>query len=269
MRRGVSNSFLIAVSSSLMIDDDAGAGAQDVEIVGDLLAELLQFVAHLVAAERGEPLQAKIEDGAGLLLGEAIGPLGRHLVARIGDQLDQRDHVLRRPVAGHQLLARRGRVGRFADHGDDLVDIGDGDGQSDQNMGAVAGLAQQELDAAADHLLAELGEGADHVLERELLGLAADQRHHVAAEGGLQRREAVELVQHHIGHGVALQLDDDAHALAVGLVANIGDAFDPLLAHQLGDLLDHRRLVHLIGDLGDDQRLALLADGLGGARGRA
>ncbi len=79
----------------------------------------------------------------------------------------------------------------------------------------------------------------------------------------MQRREAIELVQHHVGHRVALQLDDDAHALAVGLVANIGDALDLLLAHQFGDLLHHRRLVHLIGNLGDDERLALLADGLG------
>ena len=184
-------------------------------------------------------------------------------MAGIVDQLDERDHVRRRPVARHQLFARRGGIGRLADHGDDLVDIGDGDGEADEDMGAVAGLAQQELGAAADHLLAELGEGADHVLERELLGLAADQRHHVAAEGGLQRREAIELVQHHIGHRVALQLDDDAHAVAVGFVANIGDALDLLLAHEFGDLLDHRRLVHLIGNLGDDEGLALLADGLG------
>ena len=33
-----------------------------------------------------------------------------------------------------------------------------------------------------------------------------------------------------------------------------------LLAHQLGDALDHARLVHLVGDLGDDDRLAVLAD---------
>ena len=183
-------------------------------------------------------------------------------MARVGDQLDQGDHVLRRPIAGHQLLARRGGVGRLADQGDDLVDIGDGDGEADQHMGAVARLAQQELDAAPDHLLAELGEGADHVLEVELLGPAADQRHDVGAEGRLQRREAVELVQHHVGHGVALQLDDHAHAVAVELVANVGDAFDLLLAHQLGDPLHHRRLVHLIGNLGDDERLALLAQDL-------
>ena len=98
---------------------------------------------------------------------------------------------------------------------------------------------------------------------------AAVQRHHVGAERGLQRREAVELVEHDVGHRVALQLDDDAHAVAVALVADVGDALDALVAHQLGDLLDHRRLVHLIGDLGDDERLALLADRLDRRPGRA
>ena len=45
----------------------------------------------------------------------------------------------------------------------------------------------------------------------------------LAPKVGLQRREAVELVQHHVGHGVALQLDDDAHAVAVGLVAQMSE----------------------------------------------
>ena len=85
---------------------------------------------------------------------------------------------------------------------------------------------------------------------------------HVDAEARLQRREAVELVQHHVGDGVALELDDDAHAVAVAFVADVGDALDPLVAHELGDLLDHRRLVHLVRNLGDDDRFALLADRL-------
>jgi len=42
----------------LVLDDgdDAGAAAQDVEIVGNLDPKLLQLVADLVAAERGEAL---------------------------------------------------------------------------------------------------------------------------------------------------------------------------------------------------------------------
>ncbi len=180
-------------------------------------------------------------------------------MARIGDQLDECNNVLRRPVLRHQLRARGRRIGSFSDQRDHLVDIGDGDGKTDQDMGAVARLAQQELGAAPHNLLAEVGEGVNHVLEIELLGTPADQRHHVAAERRLQRREAVELVQHDVRHRLALQLDHDAHAVAVGLVTDVGDALDLLLAHQLGDALDHRRLVHLVRDLVDDERLALLA----------
>ena len=154
------------------------------------------------------------------------------------------------------------RVRRRADQRDDLVDIGDRDGEADQHMRAVARLAEQELRAPADHLLAEGDEARQDVLEAQQLRAAAVQRHHVDAEARLQRREAVELVQHHVGDRVALQLDDDAHAVAVGFVADVGDALDPLVAHQLGDLLLHRRLVHLVGNLGDDDRLALLADRL-------
>jgi hypothetical protein len=41
----------------------------------------------------------------------------------------------------------------------------------------------------------------------------------------------------------ALQLDDDAHAVAIGLVAQVGDALDRLLAHQLGDRSISRALL--------------------------
>ena len=55
--------------------------------------------------------------------------------------------------------------------------------------------------------------------------------------------------------GLALaDVEDDAHALAVALVADVGDAVDPLVLHELGDLLDEARLVDLVGDLGDDDR---------------
>ena len=85
------------------------------------------------------------------------------------------------------------------------------------------------------------------------------QGQHVDAEATLQRREPEQLRQHHFGFGAALQFDDHAHALAVGFVAQVRDSFDPLVAHDLGDDLDHPRLVHLIGNLVDDDRLAVLA----------
>src|SRR3546814_7980559 len=56
---------------------------------------------------------------------------------------------------------------------------------------------------------------------------------------------APELVEDDLGGRVALQLDDDAHALAVRIVANVGDALDALVARRLGDLLDEARLADL------------------------
>ena len=71
---------------------------------------------------------------------------------------------------------------------------------------------------------------------------------------------AEQLVEHDVGIGLALELDHHPGAVAVGLVAQIGDALEPALAHQLADPLHHPALVHLVGDLGDDDRVAVLAD---------
>ena len=63
------------------------------------------------------------------------------------------------------------------------------------------------------------------------------------------------------GNDVLLQLDDEAHAVAIGLVADLADAFDLLVAHQLADAGVDARLVLLVGDLGDDDLLAFAAPG--------
>ena len=67
---------------------------------------------------------------------------------------------------------------------------------------------------------------------------------------------AKRLLQHDFGDFAALELDDHAHAVLVGLVAQLGDAVDFLVAHQLGDALEQARLVHLVRQLGDDDGLA-------------
>ena len=127
-------------------------------------------------------------------------------------------------------------------------------------MGAVARMVELELGAPRDDLGAEADERLEQLLEGHQLRPAAVERQRVDAEDGLQRREAIELVQHDVGHGVALQLDHQAHAVAVALVAHLGDALDLLVAHHLGDALVQARLVLLVGDLGDDDRLAAAAD---------
>jgi hypothetical protein len=123
-------------------------------------------------------------------------------------------------------------------------------------MTALAGLAQQVHGAAGDHLAAVAQEGFEDLLEVEHLRLAVDQRHHVDAEDVLQLRLRVEVVEHHVADLAAAQLDDDAQAVLVRLVAQLADALELLLLHQLGDTLDQARLVQLVGDLVHDDRVA-------------
>jgi hypothetical protein len=96
------------------------------------------------------------------------------------------------------------------------------------------------------------------------------ERDRVDAERRLHRGVLVELVEHDLRDHAALELDHDPHALAVGLVAQVGDLGDLLLVHELGDLADQAALAALLdheGELGDDDRLLALADVLGvGAR---
>ena len=91
---------------------DAHARRQDVEIVADLLADLVELVGDLVATERGQALQAQFEDGARLLFGEVVGAVFVDAVARIVDQRISDSTSRRRPAPRHQLLARRLRIGR-------------------------------------------------------------------------------------------------------------------------------------------------------------
>ena len=245
----------------LVADDahQADARAQDVEIVGDFDRQPVERLGDLVASERGQARKAQFEDRARLRFREADRAVGVERVARIGDQRDERRHVARRPHPLHQRGARGRRIGRGADEADHLVDIGDRDGEADLDMRVVARLGQQIFGPPRDDFLAEVEERAQHVGQRQHLRPAAVQRDHVGAETRLQGGEAPELIEHHVCDRVALDLDDDAHAVAIGLVAQVGDALDALLANEFRDALDQRRLVDLIGDLVDDQRLAILA----------
>ena len=167
----------------LGLDDrlDAGARAQDVEIVGDLDRELVELLGDFLASERGQALQAQVEDGFGLLHRQPRGAVRRQRVAGIVDQRDHGGDVPRRPVTRHQGVARGGRIGRGADDADDLVDIGDRDREADQDMGAVARLVEQELGATRHHLLAEGDEQRQKVLQVHRLRTAVVERQHVGA----------------------------------------------------------------------------------------
>ena len=67
------------------------------------------------------------------------------------------------------------------------------------------------------------------------------QGQHIDGKGGLQLGLGKQAVEHHLGVGVPLQLDDDAHTVAVGLVPDVGDALQTLVLHLVGHVLDEHR----------------------------
>ena len=92
----------------------------------------------------------------------------------------------------------------------------------------------------------------DRVGERELTWNAVDQSHHVHTEAGLQLRELEEVVENHVGVGIALQ-----HDLEVGLatrrpVVHVGDAVDLTGVDEFLDSSGNGRTTRLIGQLCDD-----------------
>ena len=142
---------------------------------------------------------------------------------------------------------------------DDRVEVVERDLEALEDVGPVARLAQVELGSPTHDLAPPVDVVLEHGLEGQGLGLAVDEGQHVHVEGELEGRVLEEVVEHLVWVGVALALDDDAHAVAIGLVAQVGDAVDLLAGHEVGDLLDEGRLVDLVGQLGDHDRDAVLA----------
>src|SRR5690242_17190617 len=126
-------------------------------------------------------------------------------------------------------------------------------------MGPLARLQQLELRAPRDHFLAEADEALDDVAEGERFRPAAADCEHVRGEARLRRGVAPQLVEHDLGRRIALEVDDDPDALAVGLVAYIGNALDAPVFGGLGDLLDKPVLADLVRNFGEDDRAAVAA----------
>ena len=125
-----------------------------------------------------------------------------------------------------------------ADQRDDLVEVVERDEQALQDVGARLGLAQLELRAADDDLALVIHVVVDQLAQVQRLRHAVDQRDHVHAERGLQRRVLVDLVEDDLRDRVALELDDQAHAVAVGLVAQVGDLREAAVVVRLLELHD-------------------------------
>ena len=236
------------------------AVGEDVEEVLDLHGELLELIPDFIPAECCQALQAEIEDGFCLHLRQLEHALVRQFVTRIRDEPNERCEILRRPLSRHQFFTRNSWVRSIADQLHDFVDIRHRDRHAAEDMGAVTRFTEFELRPPGDDLFAELDKAHEDRTKRHLLRAAAIERQHVHTERGLERALLVEIVEDHIGHRIALELDNHADALAIALITEIGDAFDLLLTDKKSDFLDHRCFVHLKGNFGDDDGVAVFAD---------
>src|SRR5262249_36518457 len=75
------------------------------------------------------------------------------------------------------------------------------------------------------------------------------------ADRALQRRELVQLVEDQVRVGVALEVDDEAHRLALALAAlvlDLADALDALVLDEPADLLGEAVVRLPVGPLADD-----------------
>ena len=96
-------------------------------------------------------------------------------------------------------------------------------------MGTLLGLAQLVARATLNDVDLMVDVVVQHVLEAQDVRHAVDQREVVDAEARLQLRVLVELVEDDLRLLATLEVDDDAHALAVGLVVEAGNLRDGLL----------------------------------------
>ena len=237
---------------------------QHVDEIDDLVHRFLVLRNELVLLQRRQVLQAHLEDALGLDVRElvtlpvqpevgreALRP--RHLPLAAREQFfDQ----LRAPETPNQLGLGVRRRRRGLDQRDHVVNVGQRDSQAFQDMAALARLAQLEDSAARDDLAPVAQEGFQKLSEIEQARLAVDQRHHVHPEAVLELRLFPQVVEDDFRHFAALEFDHRAHAGPVGLVADVGDALDLLLAHQFADLHQQIGLVHLVRQFVDDDRHA-------------
>ena len=212
---------------------------RSLQVLGDAPLYVGQLVQDLLLLHPGEALQLQFDDGLGLFLAEL--------------------------ESGNQVLAGFARHFGGADDADDFVEVVQRLLEAEQEVLALACLAQFELGAPADHFDAVIDEVLDAIDQAQLARLPVDDGQHDDAEADLKLGVLVEVVEHHLGLFAALELEDDAHAVAVALVAYVADAVDLLFVDQRGSGLDEARLVHLVGNLGDDDLLAVLGQFLDGS----
>ena len=146
---------------------------EDVAEILDLQQQLLELGDDLVLLQRGKAIQTQVEDRLCLHLGQPIAfglePELLGQVIRAGHHFaGARQHLrhgARRPRTAHQCDLGLGRRRRSLDEGDHLIDVGERDRLSFEDVRALARLAHVVHRAPRDDLAAMAHERFEHLLE--------------------------------------------------------------------------------------------------------
>ena len=156
------------------------------------------------------------------------------------------------PEALHKVGYNVGFKLRAADNRDGLVDVEQDRLEAVEQMQAVGLLRKIEVHAATGRLDAPRDPLVQDLAHTHDAWIAVDKHIEVAREGILQRGGAEQLRHELLGVDAPFQVDRDAEAGKVGLVADIGNLAHLALFGKLHDALDDdvslgrvRNLVHL------------------------
>ncbi len=124
-------------------------------------------------------------------------------------------------------------------------------------MIALLGFAQLVAGAPLNDVNTKIEEGLQTVAQGQQTRLVVDDREHIDTKVGLQRCLLVEIIDHHLGVGITLQLNDHPHPVAIALIANISNTLKALVVNQLSNFFNHCRLIGLIGQFSNNNCFTL------------
>ena len=113
--------------------------------------------------------------------------------------------------------------------------------------------------AAQDREFPVFQELLEHAAQAELHRLAVHQGQHDRAEIALQSRAALQVGEHGFGVGIAAEFHHHPHAVAVALIANVGNPADLAVVHLFGQFLDPAGLAQLVGQFRNHHGAAFVA----------
>src|SRR5947209_9434243 len=206
-------------------------GGENGFILGNVLAREIQFLGDFIDGELGQAVQLQFENRVRLRGSERL------LGIVLGRPASGVDVDFLATEVGDQVVASLATVCARANDDDDVVEMIERGQVAFENVLALFGLGQQVGGAATDYVHAVINKMFDGLDQTQLLGLSVDHGEQDHAEALLHLRVLEKLVEHELRLAATLQLDHDAHAVAVALVANVRDVFDVLIVDQFGDTL--------------------------------